>query len=101
MPVEGSLSLYYLFFTNNFDPNYAGKFRKNIRIDKIENIEFIDNWCPSKELKLEKLAPETLIIDNGDCEGKVGLKEIELIWRKDSTRAFKLLVPENAASTLQ
>lgn len=89
-----TLPLYYLFFTNNFDPSLAGKFRRNIEINQIGKVEFIEDWCSSKKAQIDKLPAKTLIIDNGDCEGKAGLKDIELILRKDSTRAFKLLVSE-------
>lgn len=89
-----TLPLYYLFFNNNFDSSLAGKFRRNIEINQIGKVEFVEDRCPSRKIQIEKLHPETLIIDNGDCEGKTYLKEIELIMRKDSTEAFKLLVPE-------
>lgn len=93
MPGFERLPIYYLFFTNNFDPSLAGKFRREVRIDKIETIEFFGDWCPSKYIKANTLSPKTLVVDNGDCETRTGYKEIALIVRRDSTRAYRLLIP--------
>jgi hypothetical protein len=92
MPVLERLPVYYLFFANNFDKSYAGKFRLELRIDKIENIEFVEDWCPSKLLELDRLSEKTLIVDNGDCEDIKELEQVKLIVRHDSTKAYKLLV---------
>lgn len=93
MPVIGRMPFYVLFFTNNFDPTLAGKFKKDLKIDSIGSIQFIDNECPSKAV-LSKIPKKSLIVDGGDCENEDSLKEIELILRRDSTRAYKLLVPK-------
>lgn len=94
MSVLGRMPLYVLFFTNNFDPSLAGKFKKDLKIDNIGSIQFLDNECPSKAVRLSELPKRSLIVDGGDCENKDGLKEIELILRRDSTRAYKFLVPQ-------
>jgi 4-amino-4-deoxy-L-arabinose transferase-like glycosyltransferase len=93
MPSLGTLPIYYLFYTNNFDPSYAGRFALDFKIDNIEKINFIENWCPSAVIKDDQFKKDVLIVDQGDCEIKTGLKEIEVIYRKDSTKAFRLLVP--------
>lgn len=94
MPPYDTLPLYYLFFTNNFDPSFAGKFRRNLEIDRAGNVDFLKDWCPTKQIKKGEIPPQTLIIERGDCEGTTGFKGIEFILRKDSTQAFKLSIPE-------
>jgi len=91
MPAKGTLSLYYLFYTHDFNSQYAGKFKAYLMIDKIGKIEFLGGWCPSELIKKENLTGEILIVDQGDCKEVEGLKEIKVIYRKDSTRAFRLL----------
>lgn len=93
MPVFERLPIYYLYFTNNFDPSLAGKFRTELRIDSVDNIEFFRDWCPSKLIKADSLSPKTLVVDNGDCEGRRGYNDIALTMRKDSTRAYRFLIP--------
>ncbi len=94
MSVIGRMPFYVLFFTNNFDPTLAGKFKNDLKIDSIGSIQFLDSECPSEALVLSEIPKKSLIVDSGDCKNKSGLKEIEIILRRDSTRAYKLLVPK-------
>lgn len=86
-----ALPLYYLYFKNDFRNIYAGKFYQGERmdgfvIDKIDNIEFIPEQCPTKPIKARQL-----FIWYGDCDMPfLGVKELMTIYRSDSTRAFRL-----------
>lgn len=88
------MPLYYLFSSNNFDKNLTGKFRSGIKISQIDNIQFIDNTCPSIELNRTKQSLiNTIVVDEGDCEIKDGYTILTYIIRKDSTKAFYILKP--------
>jgi 4-amino-4-deoxy-L-arabinose transferase-like glycosyltransferase len=59
-------SIYYLYYTKNFDSNLAGKFQKNLIIPEVDNLNFIDNDCPTQEKDLP-LKDNTLIVDMQHC----------------------------------
>ena len=90
MTNQDTLPLYYLFFTNNFSKEFIGKFRKDLLIDKIDNISFYEDWCPSERIDLLTLKPNTLIVDR-NCAYGPKLKVVERIKRQDSTEAYRLL----------
>ncbi|MBI3576791.1 glycosyltransferase family 39 protein [Candidatus Gottesmanbacteria bacterium] len=88
------LPIYYLYFTHNLNPNLIGKFRFGIQIDSVDNIIFANDWCPTKYFPATKLSPQTLLVNNGDCENTNGFREIKRTIRSDSTKAYKFLLPE-------
>ena len=93
LPTYGTLPLYYLFYNNNFSGELAGKFKTGIEIDKIGKYFFVKDWCPSKVLPMEEMRGKILVVDQGDCSSNLGLlKTVEEIIRKDSTKAYRLLV---------
>lgn len=92
IPDQKTLALYYLFYTNNFNPGLAGRFKKDIKINHIgKKIIFIDNPCPSSILKPSSLSKNSLIVVDGQCQVTSSFKEIKSIRRTDLTTAFKLL----------
>lgn len=92
MPVQNTMPLYYLFYTNDFDPSYATRFRLDARIDKIHNIIFFEDECPSKKLLKTKLAPNTIIVDSHNCEPDIMKYElITTLTGKNPLLAFKVL----------
>lgn len=93
VPYYETMPLYYLFYTNNFDASLAGRIKKEIKIDRIGNIEFSNEWCPTVLFTKDNIPAKTLIIDNGECQDRPYLKNVEVIMRKDSTRAYRLYTP--------
>ncbi|MGH7245421.1 MAG: ArnT family glycosyltransferase [Candidatus Levyibacteriota bacterium] len=93
MTTGDALPLYYLFYTNNFDPSFAGKFTKPIFIPRINNITFIKDSCPENVINNKALLPGAIIIENGDCDQKAPYQDVKIFYRKDSTKAFKILIP--------
>ena len=81
--------IYYLFYNHNFDPALAGKFSKNLFINQIDNIHFIDTDCPSesKDLPIEN----TLIVDMAQCLMMPGYKTVEITHHANGTDAYKLM----------
>jgi 4-amino-4-deoxy-L-arabinose transferase-like glycosyltransferase len=88
------LPFYYLFYQKNFNISFDPNIKVNYKNMSIDNVIFTDKLCPSELFKLDIIQEKkTLIVDNGDCQEKTDLKELEIIWRKDSTKAYKLLTP--------
>ncbi len=95
MPVYGNLPIYYLFYTNDFNPLYVGKFHGDLEIDYISNIEFKRDSCPSILMEKETIPQNTLIVDDANCKILSRYKEVRPpIFRKDGTRAYRFLVVE-------
>lgn len=94
MPGLERLPLYYLFFTDNFDASLAGKFRKGLRIDHIDNITFTGTVCPSRTLNPHHLPINTLIVDDASiCTKTKGYTELATMTRIDDTASYRLLSP--------
>jgi len=94
MPVFERLPLYYLFFTDNFDYSLAGKFRKGLLIDSVDNITFVGDSCPSHRLKPDMVPINSLVVDDANsCTGTNGFKELTTMKRIDGTSSYRLLVP--------
>ena len=94
MPVQNTMPLYYLFYTNDFDKSYATRFGLDARIDKIHNITFMDTDCPTK--KFDKIEPpkDTVFVDSHNCD--YDPKRFDLmatVVGRNSLLAFKILKP--------
>lgn len=92
IPMFERLPLYYAYFSGNYDSSLAGQFQNEIKINRIGKVQFFADWCPTKYLKPDQLAPGTLVVDNGDCPGVDGYQEIDSFVRRDGTRAYKVLL---------
>jgi uncharacterized membrane protein len=93
IPMFERLPVYYAYFSGNYNAALAGQFRNELKIDRIGNVEFFTDWCPTKYVKPEELPSGTLVVDNGDCPGVPGYQEIDSFVRRDGTRAYKVFVP--------
>ncbi|NMC36117.1 phospholipid carrier-dependent glycosyltransferase [Candidatus Beckwithbacteria bacterium] len=92
LPSEDKLALYYLFDKRDFNSNLAGKFQKNLHIDQIGKLTFIDERCVSSKLDPNKILPNSLIINRSECQAELGFYEIARTKRLNSTDAYTMLV---------
>lgn len=93
LPAEGAMSWYYLFYTQNFSPNYIGKFKLDARIDQTQKIGYIENSCPTNALNNEKIKKNVLIIDRFNCESNKVFKQIDSITDVNPLMTYKVFVP--------
>lgn len=100
VPVFERLPLYYLFYTNNFSSNIIGQFKSELRLDKVDNIQFFNDWCPTKLLDPSTIPQKTLLIDNSPCELSPGYREVLVQFRKDGTQSYRYYVPDKTAPQL-
>jgi len=92
LPTYGTMSMYYTFYTNNFSANLVGKFKNDVRIDSIDNVEFIDKDCPSED-KIS-FNPSSLVVDLLSCKVDVEkFKEVKTIKGKNELLGFRILTP--------
>ncbi len=94
LPVQGTFPLYYLFYKNDFSPYYAGKFKTDIKIDKIDNINFLDEACPFKLVKDKGLIKPSFAVGFFDCVEENNFKYSQSIIGKNAFYGFKVMVPE-------
>jgi hypothetical protein len=107
---ERWFALYYLYYNNNFDPKYTGKFSKHdFRIDKIGKLNLIDTPCVTRQILedsfkkgLMTVSKDTLIIDKISCIEELEkdyttedlpYKKIDTIHRYDGSDAFYIYEP--------
>lgn len=84
--------IYYLFYSNNFDPALAGKFSNSLFTPQVGNVHFIDDNCPT----LQKDVPRTgkiAVIDKAECIDKQEFDTLNRIMRLNSTDAYKIHIP--------
>lgn len=87
--------IYYLFTTKNFDKSLSGKFDKNPILTKyVDNINFYNDLCPFIHDANFKLKKDELLVVNGDCPGYIGYTPVHEVLRRDSTRAFRMLISD-------
>ncbi len=91
LPVQGTFPLYYLFYKNDFNPSYAGKFKTDIKIDKIDNIDFMDEACPFKLVK-DFILP-SFAVGFFDCVEENNFKYSQSIIGKNTFYGFKVMTP--------
>ena len=89
------LPLYYAYATNTFEKSFIGTFGENLFLERVDDIEFVNDWCPSRLIGDEVLASDEriLIIDQGDCFSHHRFTSIGELERGNSTKAFKFLIP--------
>lgn len=90
-PVLARLPIYYLYFSGNFDRSLAGKFTHGLHIDAIDNVAFLATECPSKEVSAPVLSKNTLVVDYAQCSATDGFATRDILVRRDSTGAYRLL----------
>ena len=74
VPTQQHMALQYLLLTENFSPEYAGQFRRNIVIDNVGKIEFYETDCGSNFLDAGE--GTVLAYDRIDCEKPSSMNEV-------------------------
>lgn len=92
LPFNNNLSLYYLFFTNNFGIKLAQAFRNDFLIDHLDNVYFVENFCPAQSVEFNQINRNSLFVNYGDCPSDSRFVEVKSIYRKDSTVAYRVLL---------
>lgn len=82
--------IYYLFYTHNFDPSFAGKFTTNLYIPQIGKIYFINNDCPTSVEGLPS-TDQSLIVDLMYCKQQPKYLMQTTVVRPNGTEAYRLL----------
>ncbi len=92
-PIYERLPLYYLFYSKNFSADLMGKFKEELRIDRIDNISFVGAWCPSTQSQVQQAGKNILIIERADCDKPSAYQVLQTIRRMDGTTAYNILKP--------
>ena len=87
-----------MFYTQNFDAGLIGKFKSELRLDQVDNIQFFNDWCPTKLLDPATLPKDTLLVDNSPCGLSQGYKEVLVQFRKDGTQSYRYYTPDPVVS---
>lgn len=88
LPLEGTFTIYNLFYTKNFDPTLAGKFGSDVKLDKIGKIVFTETSCPSVDIDI--VDSNVLMINKSTCVIPEKFQEVALIQGKNKLIGYKL-----------
>ncbi len=85
------LDIYYLLLTSDYDPSYVGAFHEDLYIERVDNVQFLDDPCPTRyAFQHETTDVNTLYIDAEECDVQEGFVQIGDVLRRGGTTAFKM-----------
>lgn len=90
LPAEGNTALYYLYFTQDFNPKYASQFKTDARIDKVGNVQFLDATCPTEKLWANDFDKKILVVNRHSCGEKADLQKVTDIKGRNPLLGFTL-----------
>ena len=96
IPSYGTMSMYYLFFTNDFKPSYVGKIRYDVRLEKAGKVHFVDADCINEKMSSEELKKNILIVELYTC--KVNIEKftrLQLIGGINKALNFQIITPKH------
>ncbi|PIZ64911.1 hypothetical protein CO051_04320 [Candidatus Roizmanbacteria bacterium CG_4_9_14_0_2_um_filter_39_13] len=88
IPAQGTTAIYYLFYSQIFDAAYAGKFQKDVRIDSIGKVQFVNESCP--DILSSYPNGNILLVHRYDCSENTSLESIKQIRGKNDLLGFRL-----------
>ncbi len=101
---EGWLPIFYLFYANDYSPEYTGQFKYNLRLANAGNVYFPEEECPSVGILnsiMEKddatALKKVLVIEPISCKtfltgvGSDKIRHIKAIKRLDETEVFDIV----------
>ena len=89
-----AISWYFLYFNNDFNKNYAKRFKLDSRINHTENIYYVEFSCPTNESMIQG-QKDILVIDRPECKSNLDkFRVIKYIYGKNKLLKFKALVPK-------
>ncbi len=88
LPSEGTMSLYVLFYSQNFDPELAGKFKHDVKLDSVGKYQFVESSCPAQDLEIENSG--VLVVNRYDCGEPESFTKLETIKGKNKLLGFDL-----------
>lgn len=91
MPVQNTMPLYYLFYTNDFDPSYATRFNLDARIDRINNITFMDTDCPSNKFIKEPVSENAILVNSHNCEIDPKFEIVDYVVGRNPLLKYQIL----------
>ncbi|OGK16160.1 hypothetical protein A2690_01840 [Candidatus Roizmanbacteria bacterium RIFCSPHIGHO2_01_FULL_39_12b] len=89
LPIDRTFPLYYLFYTNNFNKEFAKRIKFNIQLENINNVFFVKSECSSSS-NIDMGLPRILVIDRHNCKIPNGLRQIDSIVGANLLTPFKI-----------
>lgn len=89
-----NLPIYYLFYSNDFNKKHIGTFNEKfgyLYTDKIDNIYFVNNECPTEIFKNKPPIDKVLILDGGNCKEITNYTKITSIKNLGGFDVFQVL----------
>lgn len=70
LPSSGTMAIYYLFYSKDFDEKYVKEFGFDVRLKKADNVFFVDEGCPAivKNLKTINKNKHYLFVNLPNCD---------------------------------
>jgi 4-amino-4-deoxy-L-arabinose transferase-like glycosyltransferase len=96
LPTYGTMSMYYLFYNNDFSASYAGTFKNDVKVDRLKNIRFVDTDCPSQKM-VGQVGEGEIIVDPISSCGNTGWEKhyslVTVITGANKLLGFRVLTP--------
>ena len=89
LPAEGSMALYYLFYTKDFNVKYSRQFKTDVHIAKIANIVFMQQSCPTEYYRPDSMK-STLIVNRHSCNQTENFTKVTELRGKNPLLKYSL-----------
>lgn len=94
LPSYGTMSMYYLFFTKDFDPSYIGKIQYDVILAQAGKVKFVDADCINEKLSSEELKKNIMIIELYTCKvNKEKFTSLTSVGGVNKVLNFQVIVP--------
>ena len=90
LPSEGNTALFYLFFSQDFSPEYSSRFMTDAHIDTVGNIRFIQATCPTEVLSEADRKEKILVVNRHSCAEPEEYEHIDTVTGKNILLGFKV-----------
>lgn len=90
LPTYGTMSMYYLFYNEDFSESYTNSFTHDVRIKSVKNIEFLNEDCATTGNTL--FVENSYVVTLKDCQyDEKRFKEVELVKGKNQLLGYRIL----------
>ncbi|MGD9129798.1 MAG: glycosyltransferase family 39 protein [Candidatus Woesebacteria bacterium] len=94
LPNTKSMSWYYLFYKQDFDPDFIGRFQLDAKINNTGNVFYKEGHCPSESLTDEELRETFIAINKVECVEDERLEKVKEITGVNWILVNKVLAPK-------
>ncbi len=94
IPSYGTMSMYYLFFSNDFTSSYIDKIKYDVKLEQAGKVRFVDADCINEKISKENLSRNIMIVELYTCKvNRDKFIQLGLIGGVNKALNFQVIIP--------